>query len=71
MLQTRSSFIDAHSSRFRAVNEIADLSTSMRLATVKRNYTECVLTFRVILTINDLAAVATAGMLKIFQCAAF
>lgn len=53
--RTRSSFIDAHDSLSRAVNKIADLSTSMCRATAKRNYTECVLTVRVIyvLTIND------------------
>lgn len=57
MLQIRSSFTDAHDSPFRAVNKIANLSTSIRLATTKRNYTECVLTVRVIyvLTINDRA----------------
>lgn len=50
-----SGFIDAHDSPFRAVNKIANLSTSIRLAMAKRDYTECALTVRVIyvLTIDD------------------
>jgi len=53
MPQMHSSFIDAHDSPFRAANKIADLSTSMRLAIAKRDYTECALMVRVNLYFNN------------------
>lgn len=69
-----SGFIDAHDSPFiRAVNKIANLSTSIRLAMAKRDYTECALTIRVIyvLTIDDRDLCSSGNgsrCVKIFQC---